>query len=756
VTRLLRTPACHATESLMGYVLRVAEENGYDSPWHVLSLADIAQGEMRTAGFPVRKLAAVLGRESSEYEGIAYQGLNKGAGFKLLKHALGESLASQPLRLRCPAICPDCIDEVGYVDAFWDLSLAVACPCHGRLAVSACPHCGAELTWFRPGQLKCKCGGDLRDGTRMAAEPPLQDLMQVVSASLHREMSPGSTSSSLPTQALLALPFRSLLALIRQLGRVAVAAMGGQHAASDEELARAAADTLSEWPARFHQLLRAIDAKQESPNESSTLRKRFESLYGAMFKGRDDFAFLQEEFIRFGTMKWGDGIVDRRMLGAQPIERRYMSRNELARRTGIDPRTLSKWSRSGKLSIKEISIGKQIRYVADASELAPPLTAKGRMLQARSAARLVGLPVSALAALKASGHFVSRHSPAMKKGYHEADLAAFKIRLLDMVPTVSPAAAELGEWLSLAYVMQEIRFWASDGNGRFIAAFLNGELESIGRSGDGIGDILFKQIDVQEFAKRCRGIAAGNTVSRQEAGDIIGCPQATVPGLIRQGFLDAVLGANRTRVRRESVAAFLERYSSLLSIARELGTTTASLERICRSSGTQMLEIATSDDCTALFVDRTLVDTVKFTWSEKLKKRRRPAIDALNEYLQGLQRMGLPLPRKGNIPNKSAIAAACGLDRSALATDTDAGILLMCFARDDAERFAVSQYRSPEEALQAYIQELKTGGGHLPCRGGRPNKAAIAKACGFKRDLLSSRPELRKILAGMSLEVTGS
>jgi len=118
--------------------------------------------------------------------------------------------------------------------------------------------------------------------------------------------------------------------------------------------------------------------------------------------------------------------------------------------------------------------------------------------------------------------------------------------------------------------------------------------------------------------------------------------------------------------------------------------------------------------------------------------------------------MGLPLPRKGNIPNKSAIAAACGLDRSALATDTDAGILLMCFARDDAERFAVSQYRSPEEALQAYIQELKTGGGHLPCRGGRPNKAAIAKACGFKRDLLSSRPELRKILAGMSLEVTGS
>lgn len=692
VRPLLRTPAPHPTESLLGHVLRVSEENGYDSPWHVLSLAGIAQGEMRTAGFPVQKLAAVLGRDPSEYAHVAYQDVDKAAGFKLLGHALGRSLTSQPFRLHRPALCPDCVNESGHVDAFWDLSLAVACPNHGRLALSACPHCDAKLTWFRPGLLQCKCGGDLLDATPTFAEPALQELMQVMRASLHRQMPTNPMSNSLPTQALLALPFKSLLALVRQLGRFSLGASGDQRAASDADLAQAAASTLCEWPSRFHQLLRAVDGQLPTRDESTTLRKRFEVFYGTMFKGRDDFAFLEEEFIRFGTMEWGDGIVDRRMLGGLPIERRYMSRNELSQRTGVDPRTLSKWARSGKLSIKEISAGAQKRYVADASELAPPLAAEGRMLQARCAARLVGLPVSALAALKASGHYASRHSPAMKRGYHEADLEAFKIRLLVAAPAaeVDPEL-QRDEQVSLAYVMQEIRFWAGDGKGRFVAAYLDGAVRSVGRTGRDIGGILFKRADVEEFAKRCRADSAGDAVSIQEAALSIGCPVAAVPRLIHQGMLDAVQGANRTRIPRESVAVFLERFSALLALAKELGTTTASLQRICQSSGISTLRISMTAECATFFVSKSMTDAVRVAWAGMRTKRIRPAVDVLDAYLQSLRRAGLPLPRKGVVPNKSAIAMDCGIDRSALASCREAGALLAAFARDEAGSFDTDQ-----------------------------------------------------------------
>ncbi|MBB2486988.1 TniQ family protein [Mitsuaria sp. WAJ17] len=694
VRPLLRTPTPYPTESLLGHVLRVSEENGYDSPWHVLSLAGIAQGEMRTAGFPVRKLAAVTGRSPSEYAHIAYQDLNKAAGYRLLGHALGSSLVSQPLRLSRPALCPDCVNESGHVDAFWDLSLAVACPSHGRLAISACPHCDAKLTWFRPGLLQCKCGGDLLDAAPTLAEPALQELMQVMCANLHRRLPSTPMLKSMPTQALLALPFQSLLALVRQLGRFTLGASGGLRAVSDADLALAAASTLCEWPSRFHQLLRVVDASQQARDRSTTLRKRYESFYDALFKGRDDYSFLEAEFIRFGTMEWGDGIVDRRMLGGLPVERRYMSLNELSQRTGVDPRTLSKWARSGRLSIKEISTGKQKRYIADASELAPPLIAEGRMMGARCAARFVELPVSALAALKASGHYASRHSPAMKPGYHEADLEAFKIQLLTTTPVaeVDPEV-QRDEQVSLAYVMQEIRFWAGDGKGRFVAAYLDGKVKSVGRAGEGVGGILFKRTDVEAFAKRCRTDASGEAVSIQEAAQSIGCPVAAVPGLVHQGLLEAVQGANRTRIPRGSINAFLERFSALLSIAKDLGTTTARLQRICRSSDISTLRVPTTAECATFFVSRSMVDAVRAAWTAIRTKPKRPAVDVLETYLQSLRQAGVPLPRKGMVPNKSAIAMACGIDRSALASGKDAGVLLAAFALDEAGSFDGRQPR---------------------------------------------------------------
>lgn len=185
---LVRTPHHNLTESLLGYVLRISEENGYDTPWHVFTHAGLSQGEMRTAGLSIEKLAAVLGRTPHELSGIAYSGNDENGQreFQLLGHSLGKNLKNDPLRLKKPAICPHCIVEYGYIDAFFDLSVAVACPIHRCKLTRHCHSCSLPLNWFRPSMLTCKCGASFADAPVEVVSPELTNLMAVIWAVLHR------------------------------------------------------------------------------------------------------------------------------------------------------------------------------------------------------------------------------------------------------------------------------------------------------------------------------------------------------------------------------------------------------------------------------------------------------------------------------------------------------------------------------------------------------------------------------------------
>ena len=56
---LVRHPAPFPTESLLGYILRLTEVNGYTTPWSLFLLAQIRQHEARSTGMKVAKLARV-------------------------------------------------------------------------------------------------------------------------------------------------------------------------------------------------------------------------------------------------------------------------------------------------------------------------------------------------------------------------------------------------------------------------------------------------------------------------------------------------------------------------------------------------------------------------------------------------------------------------------------------------------------------------------------------------------------------------
>src|ERR1035437_112725 len=71
---LVRHPAPFTTESLLGYILRLTEENGYRTPYVLLHM--IGRERFRDPRLPLRELARIAHRELSELQAIAYSSID--------------------------------------------------------------------------------------------------------------------------------------------------------------------------------------------------------------------------------------------------------------------------------------------------------------------------------------------------------------------------------------------------------------------------------------------------------------------------------------------------------------------------------------------------------------------------------------------------------------------------------------------------------------------------------------------------------
>ena len=107
---LVRHPAPFPTESLLGYILRLSEENGYTTPWSLLLLGRIGQHEARSTGMKVAKLAQVSNRSQTELQSISY----RWPGDRLRScRLLGNLLTRWELVITRPKLCPECVAESG-------------------------------------------------------------------------------------------------------------------------------------------------------------------------------------------------------------------------------------------------------------------------------------------------------------------------------------------------------------------------------------------------------------------------------------------------------------------------------------------------------------------------------------------------------------------------------------------------------------------------------------------------------------------
>jgi len=761
------------TESLFGFILRVSETNGYDTPLHVLNYAEYERRSMRSAVFLVNKLAKVLGRKVSELEVISYLVIEKNGSrsFKILNHNLGSILPYNFLRLSKPSFCPQCVQEHKIIDTFWDLYFAVACPQHRCQLLNTCPNCKMNLSWYRQGLLTCNCGTNFINTTLEPSCTSVLELMAILKAKLDgTSILSLPNTSHFPTQELEDQSLRSFNWLVARLGNYRLFSEGINTNKDPYQAVKAAADVLCDWPSGYHRFLDQLGMKLTGGgNPSSTgLRKQFEKFFIPMFINIQntyvDSNFLRDEFIRFGLRSWGKAIVDNKLHKSTNVdsESRFFTHSQFACQLGISPVTLKKWAKKGLVPCEKVRVGNKVRYILDSEVIDLAKRAPGHIMNAREAASIARVPVSVLKALRKSGHFIVEHIPKHKSGFHEADLLNFSQKVLQKCALITEERLKDSPCISLDYILQQKQFWSNSGKANFFANYLDGIIQSIGRTGNSLEHIWFQKTDVDISVNLSHSKRFDNTISQKEAATIIGCGIAIIPMLLENKFLDGEFRLNKNRVTRASVKQFSLEYIPLSFLAEQLNTSAKRFLVLCRKTGIDVLCISRTNGIVAGFIKREdqeeLIKKVQLnpTREQKREVARNKHIGSLaklEHYFDSLRENGTTLPRCRLVPNKREIAAASGIVRNIFYYTPEAVAMLDKFDAEERQLKGIKK-RDDLGDLQHYLEHLKKNKSMLPRhQNAQPNKVAIAKACGIDRSIFYTTPDAVAIIEKYAAEI---
>lgn len=595
VPLLVRHPAPNRTESLLGYVLRLSEMNGYVSPWSLYELAGMRQNETRTTGIKVDKLAAITGRVATQLEGIRFA---PPANHPRWARLLGHPVVPTDLNITKPRLCPLCVAEMGFIEAHWHLEIMVCCPVHRLMALSTCLKCGNRLSWFRAGLLECKCGGNLRESELPSVSEAEASLLDVVRRKVLVLPVSEANPASLPQNQLLTMNLRSMLTIVRTLGKHRMIADGDTGWNIEQRVVSEATRVLMDWPRNFIELL--TDLGRALPvTTTSGVGSQFGSIYHALFKSkaitpREQTDFLKVAFLDFAMNHWGRGFVDHKLvkqLGAT-IPRRYLTQTEFAAQIGVEPSTAARFLKNQNVSSTRIKCGRSERILVDAGQSAIPRTSPGKIFRSRDVARHLGLPVSLLQALKGNGIYEVNHLLPTRAGFHELDIEAFRRKLMALASCHDPSTGAGHECITLRAVMQG-HHDSLETKINVLRAVLSTRIALIGNADGTPGGLLLDGTVYQRFVEDARGRAAGNAITPTEVAKILGCDRGTVPELVQLDLLKGEQSPVGLRITEESVKAFKQQHVSLATLTKSVGIRSRILMKRCEDHGINMLLVPT-------------------------------------------------------------------------------------------------------------------------------------------------------------------
>lgn len=428
----MSTPPAFADESPRSYLIRLSEANGYPSSQPLIQLLGETPQYVVTAGWDYEHLSSVLGQACELPLGFGYRMPGKQA--RECGLLLGHRIQTRHLGLNKSRICVECVLELGYVPASWDLKAFLACPVHGLLLLKHCPACGARIKHRRPGLLTCLCGADFRNASHEPAPAPLTALCEVLDAVVRRDGSRLLQAHGLgmPVEHLVKMDLAVLLKVIVGMA-TAIRALSEWCGTLRpySELIEAVPDVaiaFTEWPHKFRALCKSW---QEHPHNflgDEGFQERFCWLFTRLHKNfgerRSQTTFMLEAAAAYGSRGWEDRPffsrnreIDRTLIP----EARFGSANAAAKLLGVDQVTVGRWAAKGKLPAVRCSKGgKKPFWRIDLDEVRRLSQVQYERMSCREASAHLGISYSSMRALFDAGLFPNRqrigdHAPCVAR-----------------------------------------------------------------------------------------------------------------------------------------------------------------------------------------------------------------------------------------------------------------------------------------------------------------------------------------------------
>lgn len=314
--KLLVRPKPEKGESFIGYLVRLTEINGYDTPSWILSLADIDYMELQwTFSFVfgetnrLDKLAHLTSNTLDDLKSLVYSPANSSQG-KTTGHEFnfyGASLNRSIIRPHHPKICPKCLAEFGYCFRVWECALVTVCAIHECLLLDKCPKCRRQIRAIRKSVSLCACGCDWRKTAPIRISGRELSVSRRVYQLCNGHPGKADLRSNNPLGSLSLRDFILVVTFIAIRERKMSWAIGRPSKSIKlnncelHNLYTQAYAVFEDWPHNFFQLLNAQSTGRVrlQPNDgklNTALKREFGSLYESSIKDLEgsQFNFLRE------------------------------------------------------------------------------------------------------------------------------------------------------------------------------------------------------------------------------------------------------------------------------------------------------------------------------------------------------------------------------------------------------------------------------------------------------------------------------
>lgn len=596
---LVRHPAPYRTEGFGSYVLRLSEANGYPDPYRMLR--DTSTNKTWDS-LNVSTISRITNRTVEELRPIASSQRTQGK-----VKVLGHVLPLQIVNSRNCAVCPKCVQEKGFIEAHFAISLMTICPEH-RSSVQICPGCKERLKWNRRGLLECGCGHHLEFREEEKISDAVVELLDIVRRKVLRLPRLSVCSTGLPLCALNAMSLKSLLFLIRSIGVRNIHSRERSRSLVGREMqvVEACAELLSNWPNNFRRTLAAATGPPAPSNPCTISKGSLSGYYLSILYGlgrTKDGDFIRRELIKHANDHFGLGTEDSKerakiLGGAQ----RYLTRNELATRLGVDRRFMNRILAAGSMkTIRVRGAGKRDRILIDVSDLAILKNSRGKVYNSTDAAAMIGIPRRILILLNDLGKFEMRYLPPGIRGYHGKDIERFRGRLLNGrkcsqdVVGAQPAIS-LGAFLAHGATDPMIKALV-------LSEICSGRVAIVRTNTRIVREIMLPQEPLKELVRtiekpdwaslRQKSPNTNNGqagVSMLQAAREIGCSSSVIPILIQKKMLRKSRGKGFSKwVCEKSIERFRSEFEPLSLVAKKARTNTQILTSTCDKLGITLL-----------------------------------------------------------------------------------------------------------------------------------------------------------------------